>query len=169
MSVIAGKEDLFALIASGQVGHGGTYNSLPPAIAAGVATLNVLEREEGAAYRKIQETGWALMNGIRDKASKMGVPVVVQGDPSIFYVGFPADRSSTPNIIDYQTSLAIDNDLYALFVGAMAQRGVRIIPRGNWFLSSAHSDADVEQTLAAVEESLAEIVVPHYAAAGSAA
>ena len=44
MSVIAGREDLFALIASGKVGHGGTYNSLPPAIAAGVATLVVLER-----------------------------------------------------------------------------------------------------------------------------
>jgi glutamate-1-semialdehyde 2,1-aminomutase len=50
----------------------------------------------------------------------------------------------------------------------MAQRGVRIIPRGNWFLSAAHSHADVEQTLTAVEESLAEVVVPHYAAAGSA-
>jgi glutamate-1-semialdehyde 2,1-aminomutase len=169
MSVIAGREDLFALISSGQVGHGGTYNSLPPAIAAGVATLKVLEREKGAAYRRIQETGTALMNGIRERASKLGVPIVVQGDPSVFFVGFPVDGFTTPNVMDYQTSLTIDNDLYALFVTAMAQRGVRIIPRGNWFLSAAHSDADVQQTLAAVEESLTEIVVPHYAAAGSVA
>jgi glutamate-1-semialdehyde 2,1-aminomutase len=168
MSVIAGREDLFALIASGKVGHGGTYNSLPPAIAAGVATLNVLEREDGSVYRKIYEIGSALMAGIRDRAEKFGVPVVVQGDPSFFFVGFPVDGGATPEVVDYKTSLAIDHDLYVRFVSAMAQHGVRIIPRGNWFLSAAHSEADVEQTLAAVDESLAEVVVPHYAAAGSA-
>jgi glutamate-1-semialdehyde 2,1-aminomutase len=168
MSVMAGREDLFELIASGKVGHGGTYNSLPPAIAAGVATLNVLGRENGSAYEKIRETGSTLMQGIRERAAKLGVPVIVQGDPSIFFVGFPLNGAVAPEVVDYKTSLGIDNDLYAGFVSAMAQRGVRIIPRGNWFLSSAHSEADVEQTLAAVEESLAEVVVPHYAAAGSA-
>jgi glutamate-1-semialdehyde 2,1-aminomutase len=166
MSVIAGREDLFALIASGKVSHGGTYNSLPPAIAAGVATLNVLERDNGAVYRHICEIGSALMNGIRERAAKLGVPVVVQGPPSVFFVGFPVERDELPDVVDYTTSLAIDNDLYAQFVSAMADRGVRIIPRGNWFLSSAHTEADVEQTLNAVEESLVESVVPHYAAAG---
>jgi glutamate-1-semialdehyde 2,1-aminomutase len=168
MSVIAGREDLFALIASGKVGHGGTYNSLPPAIAAGVATLSVLERDNGDVYRKIQETGSALMEGIRARAAKVGVPIVVQGDPAVFFVGFPLEAGKSTEMVDYKTSLAMDNDLYAKFVSAMAQRGIRIIPRGNWFLSSAHSDADVAQTLSAVEESLAEVVVPHYAAPESA-
>jgi glutamate-1-semialdehyde 2,1-aminomutase len=128
----------------------------------------VLERQNGSAYSKIQETGSALMAGIRERAAKFGVPVVVQGDPSFFFVGFPVDGGATPEVMDYKSSLAIDNELYARFVSAMAQRGVRIIPRGNWFLSSAHSQTDVQQTLAAVDESLAEVVVPHYAAAGSA-
>jgi glutamate-1-semialdehyde 2,1-aminomutase len=168
MSVIAGREDLFALIASGKVGHGGTYNSLPPAIAAGAATLGVLERDNGDIYRKIQQTGSALMEGIRASAAKVGVPIVVQGDPAVFFVGFPIDVGKATDMVDYKTSLAMDNELYAKFVSAMTQRGIRIIPRGNWFLSAAHSDADVAQTLGAVEESLSEVVVPHYASAGSA-
>jgi glutamate-1-semialdehyde 2,1-aminomutase len=168
MSVMAGREDLFALIASGQVGHGGTYNSLPPAIAAGVATLSILERDNGEVYQKLKETGTALMEGIRDRASKLGIPVIVQGHPSIFFVGFPVAATAAAPVVDYKTSLATDNDLYAQFVSAMADNGVRIIPRGNWFLSAAHTLADVEQTLAAVEESLAQVVVPFYSAAGSA-
>jgi glutamate-1-semialdehyde 2,1-aminomutase len=168
MSVMAGREDLFALIASGQVGHGGTYNSLPPAIAAGVATLSILERNGGVVYQKLQETGTALMEGIRDRAAKMGVPVIVQGHASIFFVGFPLPGKERVPIVDYKTSLGTDNDLYAHFVSAMADNGVRIIPRGNWFLSAAHTLADVEETLAAVEESLAQVVVPYYSAVGSA-
>jgi len=146
MSVMAGREDLFALIASGQVGHGGTYNSLPPVIAAGVATLNILERNGGEVYRKLNETGTALMDGIRERAAKLGVPVIVQGHPSIFFVGFPVAGATQKTVVDYKTSLATDNDLYAQFVSAMADNGVRIIPRGNWFLSAAHTLADVEQT-----------------------
>ena len=69
-----------------------------------------------------------------------------------------------PRVTDYQSSLAIDNDLYSRFVSAMADRGVRIIPRGNWFLSAAHSMDDVAQTLEAVEGALTEVVVPQLVA-----
>ncbi len=167
MSVLAGREDLFALIASGQVGHGGTYNSLPPAVAAGVATLKILERNDGEVYQKLAQTGSALMEGIRVRAAKAGVPIIVQGHPSIFFVGFPSRGTVAAPVVDYRTSLGTDNDLYAQFVSAMADNGIRIIPRGNWFLSAAHSLTDVEETLAAVEKSLAQVAVPYYSMTGS--
>ena len=92
MSVIAGREDLFALIASGKVGHGGTYNSLPPAIAAGVATLGVLERimatSIGSMQRdRISTDGAVFARGRRRLACRS----YVQGDPAVFFVGFPID------------------------------------------------------------------------------
>ena len=165
MSVIAGREDLFELIATGKVGHGGTYNSLPPAIAAGVATLDVLQRDRGAVYQHMNAIGTALMDGIRARAAMLGVPVVVQGHPSVFFVGFPfSANGDVRRVTDYQSSLSIDNDLYSRFVSAMADRGVRIIPRGNWFLSAAHSMDDVAQTLEAVEGALTEVVVPQLVA-----
>jgi glutamate-1-semialdehyde 2,1-aminomutase len=153
---MAGRADIFALIAQGKVGHGGTYNSLPPSIAAALATTNVLARNGGEIYHRLEESGAALMQGIRQRAAKLGIPVTVQGHPSIFFVGFPDTKDV--EVYDYRSSLKMNNELYSQFVSGMADRGVRLIPRGNWFLSTAHNLIDVEETLAAVEDVLAETV-----------
>ncbi len=150
------------LIASGKVGHGGTYNSIPPAVAGAIATLDILERDGAAVYKTIEGPGKTLMAGIRDLAGEHGIPIVVQGYESIFYVGFP--RSADPPtegqaVYDYRSSLAMDQQLYTEFVCSMVDRGVRIIPRGNWFLSSTHSDADIEATLAVVDAAFATLSV----------
>ena len=164
ISCLAGKEKYMGLIASGKVGHGGTYNSIPPAVAGAIATLNILERDGAAVYKTMAGPGKTLMAGIRDLAGKHGIPIVVQGYESIFYVGFP--RSADPPaegqaVYDYRSSLTMDQELYTAFVCSMVDRGVRIIPRGNWFLSSTHSDADIEATLAAVDAAFAtSMVVP---------
>jgi glutamate-1-semialdehyde 2,1-aminomutase len=155
MSCIAGRADIFALIAQGKVGHGGTYNSLPPSIAAALAATNVLARNGGEVYRRLEETGAALMHGIRQRAAKLGIPVTVQGHPSIFFVGFP--KGNDVEVYDYRSSLKMNNELYSQFVCGLADRGVRLIPRGNWFLSAAHNVIDVEETLTAVEDVLTEI------------
>jgi glutamate-1-semialdehyde 2,1-aminomutase len=99
-------------------------------------------------------TGQKLIAGIKGLAEKHGMPIVVQGYGAIFYVGFPSARAQPHDgqaIYDYRSSLAMDQNLYTDFVSAMVDRGVRIIPRGNWFLSSTHSDADIRATLDAVD------------------
>jgi glutamate-1-semialdehyde 2,1-aminomutase len=156
MSCLAGRADIFALIAQGKVGHGGTYNSLPPSIAAALATTSVLARNGGEVYRRLEDTGATLMAGIRQRATKLGIPIAVQGHPSIFFVGFP--DGTDVEVYDYRSSLKMNNERYSQFVSGLADRGVRLIPRGNWFLSAAHNVIDVEETLAAVEDVLAETV-----------
>ena len=163
ISCVAGKEKYMGLIAAGKVGHGGTYNSIPPAVAGAIATLDALERDEGAVYRKVESAGKSLMEGIRSLAASMEIPIAVQGYGSIFYVGFPLDGapvSAEQPVWDYRSSLTMDQELYSRFVSAMVDRGVRIIPRGNWFVSSAHEEADVEATLAAVQQAFRQVVVP---------
>ena len=164
MSCLAGKAQYMDLISSGKVGHGGTYNSIPPSIAAGVATLRILMADDAAAYKTIEATGNALMDGLRARAQHLNVQMVVQGYGSIFYVGFPAEDEVIPSqgqtIVDYRSSLRMNQEIYTKFVEAMVDRGVRIIPRGNWFLSSAHTAADVEATLTAAEQAMTEVVVP---------
>lgn len=163
ISCLAGREKYMGLIAAGSVGHGGTYNSLPPACAGAIANLDALEANDGEVYRTVESTGAQLMNGIRSIAARLGVPVVVQGYGSIFYVGFPRPGISLPPgqaVYDYRSSLAMDNELYTAFVSAMVDRGVRIIPRGNWFLSAAHTAADIDATLAAVEAVFSEVTLP---------
>lgn len=161
ISCLAGREQYMGLIAAGKVGHGGTYNSLPPAVAGAIATLDLLAQDGAAVYTAMEETGQRLMQGIRQRAAKAGVPVTVQGYGSIFYMGFPLGALPEGQAVtDYRTSLSMDQELYTHFVSAMVDRGVRIIPRGNWFLSSAHNDADIDATLDAVEAVLTEVVLP---------
>ncbi|SFR98592.1 glutamate-1-semialdehyde 2,1-aminomutase [Granulicella pectinivorans] len=161
ISCLAGREQYMGLIAAGKVGHGGTYNSLPPAVAGAIATLDMLERDGAAVYATMERTGGRLMDGIKQRAAKLGIPVVVQGYGPIFYMGFPTTEVAADQAVyDYRSSLAMDQELYTHFVSAMVDRGVRIIPRGNWFLSSTHSDADIDQTLDAVEAVLAETIAP---------
>ena len=162
ISCLAGKEKYMGLIGAGKVGHGGTYNSIPPAVAGAIATLDALERDNAAVYAKVDSVGQRLMNGIKDIAAKHEVSTVVQGYGSIFYVGFPQVDVPVGRqaIFDYRSSLAMDQELYTKFVSTMVDRGVRIIPRGNWFMSSAHSEADVDATLSAVEAAFVEVVLP---------
>lgn len=163
ISCLAGKEKYMGLIAAGKVGHGGTYNSIPPACAGAIANLDALEAGDGEVYRTVEHIGGQLISGIRGIAARLEVPIVVQGYGAIFYVGFPRPESPLPAgqaVYDYRSSLAMNNELYTAFVSSMVDRGVRIIPRGNWFLSSAHSQADVDATLAAVEAVLTEVVIP---------
>jgi glutamate-1-semialdehyde 2,1-aminomutase len=163
ISCLAGKQKYMGLIAGGKVGHGGTYNSIPPAVAGAIATLDALEEDNGSVYRVIESNGQKLMDGIKAVAANHDVPVVVQGYGSIFYVGFPRNAENQPSgqaIYDYRSSLAMNQKLYTTFVSAMVDRGVRIIPRGNWFLSSAHNEADVEITLRAVDSAFIDVVIP---------
>ena len=171
MSCLAGKAEFMDLISTGKVGHGGTYNSIPPSIAAGVATLRILMADGAAVYKSIETVGAALMEGLKDCAARCGVPAMVQGYGPIFYLGFPLDgRDDTDGeqvLIDYRSSLRMDQDLYTKFVEGMVDRDVRIIPRGNWFLSSEHTEDDVETTLKAAEQVMMEIVAPRMRAADS--
>jgi len=160
ISCLAGKGQYMGLIAAGKVGHGGTYNSVPPAVAGAIATLDILERDGAAVYKTIEAVGRRLMAGIRELGKKWAVPVAIQGYGSIFYLGFPStdlgdDRQA---VFDYRSSLQMNQVLYTQFVSAMVDRGIRIIPRGNWFLSSVHTDADIDATLGAVDAVFGELV-----------
>jgi glutamate-1-semialdehyde 2,1-aminomutase len=57
---------------------------------------------------------------------------------------------------DYRDTLAYDSSALAGFVRAMQDRGVRLIGRGLWYLSAAHTEADIDEALAAARSALAD-------------
>jgi len=161
ISCFAGKHEVMEMVARGVVGHGGTYNGIPTAVAGAVATLDLLAADGQQVYRKMDADGTALMDGIRAIADRLGIPIVVQGYPQIFYVGFPKnEQARRDGVYDYRSSLAMDHELYNRFVCAAVDRGVRIIPRGNWFMSSTLSAQDVAETLDVVETVLRDEILP---------
>jgi glutamate-1-semialdehyde 2,1-aminomutase len=99
-------------------------------MAAAVATITAI-REEGAVAA-MQRTGTMLQEGIRRQADEAGVQISMTGPPTM------------PNL-----TFADDADLAKgkTFCGTVADHGVIIHPRHNWFLSAAHTDHDIERGL----------------------
>jgi glutamate-1-semialdehyde 2,1-aminomutase len=99
-------------------------------MAAAVATITAI-REEGAVPA-MQRAGAMLCGGIERQAAEAGVQISLTGPPAM------------PNL-----RFAGDGDLARAktFCGTVATHGVLVHPRHNWFLSAAHTDADIERAL----------------------
>ena len=144
VSAIVGRADLLDRFASGVL-HGGTVNSQPVAMAAMVATQRALTPEH-FAVAGVQ--GLRLQNGIRDILAEAGIPAIVQGFPLMFHVAF--GLTTPPR--NYRDVARRDHARYVRFAYALLQRGVRILERGAWFVSSEHKADVIDATLAAVRE-----------------
>jgi glutamate-1-semialdehyde 2,1-aminomutase len=136
------------------VNHSGTFNSNVIAMAASEAAIAELEADDGAIYRHMDAIGRALMQGIQEIGQRYELPLHVQGFPTAFHVSF----TDLPAIRDYRDYAGhCDTARYADFTLEMLRRGVRLIGRGIWYVSAAHTQAHVDQTLHAVDESLAAL------------
>ncbi len=148
---LAGARNLMELIASGEVVHAGTFNSNLMAVAAADATTGALYQDADQAYKKMNGYGQSLMQGIQEIGTKMGVSLLVEGLPTAFAVAF-TDR---PAVLDYREyAQYCDHERYKDFALALLERGVNVASRGIWYLSTAHSAADIEATLDVVEDAL---------------
>jgi glutamate-1-semialdehyde 2,1-aminomutase len=149
VSCLAGRKTLMERFAGGVV-HAGTYNSNRVSCAAALATLDVMHSNGGQVHAKISATGSALMNGFRKIIAETGVPMLVQGLPSVFHSTF----TDQPDITSYRSYARCDLSLQTQFVALLRERGISITGRGTWFLSSAHTLRDIEKTLEVIEEVL---------------
>ena len=149
LSVLAGKEDIMGLIADGTVWHGGTANSNLISMSAAEATLNKLMEDDGAVYKHMYAIGTTLMEGLREIARKHEIEVLIQGPASAFCMVF----TDASEITDYRSHRSnADREKYGNFVEGMLEHGVRLMERGMWFMSAAHTEEDVKKTLAAADE-----------------
>jgi glutamate-1-semialdehyde 2,1-aminomutase len=134
-----------APIAELQVNHSGTYNSNVMVTAAAHATISELERLD---YQRIHRLGETLINGLNELAAKSGLSVLVQGFGPVFHLAF----TKRDSIVDYRDSLEINTQRNSEFVGAMLERGIRLLSRGLWYLSATHTEAEIQETLEAVDD-----------------
>ncbi len=155
ISALAGKEPVMRLLGELKTVHAGTYNANPPTMAGTLAALNMLTENDGALTKKVQASARALMDGIRERATNVSLPLVVRGVPPVFHVSFVSEGAE--EVVDYRTALQTDAALTRAFWVELQARGVRVTPEGLWFVSPAHTDADVEQTLDTVTEALAAL------------
>ena len=150
VAALAGRAELLDMFVSGGVLHGGTFNAQPVAMAALVATQKALTPEH---YEKSGARGIRLREGIADILRKAGIKAQVTGFELMFHVGFGLDAPAR----NYRDLLRADKALYIRFAHALLKRGVRVLERGAWFVSSEHDDAVIDATLEAVRGAAKDI------------
>jgi glutamate-1-semialdehyde 2,1-aminomutase len=145
-----GRRDLMELIApAGDVYQAGTLSGNPLAVAAGLATLRLLDE---TAYLRLAATTERLAEALRDAAGT--VQVQVQHAPGLLTVFF----SETP-VTNYAEAAACDQDAYATWCRGLLARGV-YAPASQfeaWFPSLAHDDSHLTATAEAAAGAFAEV------------
>jgi len=147
-----GRRDLMSLVAPvGPVYQAGTLSGNPLAMAAGLATLRLLD---GAAYGRLEEIGARLERGLGRAVDRTRVRARVQRVASMLTLFF-TDRP-VRNESDAMTS---DRERFAAFHGAMLRRGVMLPPAQLecLFVSLAHDEAAIDEVIAAADASLEEV------------
>lgn len=145
IAAICGRARWMAPLSEGRAFHAGTMNGNNACVAAAAATLAVLEAEDGAALRRIARLGAVLRDGLAEVAARHGRTVRVQGPGPMFHMAF----SALPKAESYRHLAGDDRAAYRDFCARMLREGVRLIERGLWYVSAAHTEDDIAATLAA--------------------
>ena len=149
LSVLGGRKEFMNWIADGRVVHAGTLNGNPVALSAAKAVLEYLSQDDGGVYQDLHRRGRLLRTGLQDLLGSRGYRVTTCGEGPIFSLLF---LDAPPR--EYRDLLRADKQLYADFALALLDEGVVALPDGRWYISTAHSDDDIEATLAAVRRVL---------------
>jgi len=150
-----GPRDLMLKIApAGPVYQAGTLSGSPLAVAAGLATLEVLAANDFAIYRQLETSALRIAAGVEAGAATAGVPVRVHRVGSMLGVFLTADEVWTLADVD-----ASDRQGFARLVHALLAEGVHLPPSPYeaLFVSAAHGDREVEHTVRAFERAFAAV------------
>ena len=147
-----GKASLMDLVApNGPVYQAGTLSGNPLAVAAGAKTLEVLRRP--GTYERLESLGKRLADGLLEQAKQAGVPFSVNRVGSMLTAFF-----NPGPVTDYVSAKKSDAAMFGRFFSALLKRGVYFPPSQfeAAFLSTAHSEEEIDRTVRLAGESLVE-------------
>ncbi|MCG8694443.1 MAG: aminotransferase class III-fold pyridoxal phosphate-dependent enzyme [Minwuiales bacterium] len=154
LAAIAGSDEIMAHFDKSTAGDSflpqiGTLSGNPVAAAAGLATLEILKRP--GAYDQLFATGAILMEGLDRLLRDAGIPAKVVGEAPLFDVVF-----TNSDVTDYRSTIRGDADKLKRFNAKLRQHGV-FKGDSKYYVSLAHDDADVAQTLDAFAAAVADL------------
>ena len=148
MAAFGGKREIMQCLAPvGSVYQAGTLSGNPIAVSAGIATLQMVQTP--GFYEKLTSSTQQLVNGLADIAKKYEIPFCAQSLGGMFGLYFRGDIPSS-----YAEVMECDVESFNRFFHAMLQEGVYFAPSSfeAGFVSSAHSDMVIRNTLQAAEK-----------------
>jgi glutamate-1-semialdehyde 2,1-aminomutase len=147
VSGFGGHRDIMELVATNEVPQYGTYNASPLSLAAVVATLQELTKDNGKAIRCASEIGAKIRAGLKNLFQKYDFPMKTEGLDTCFVLVSPVVE-----LRNYRDFLKLDFNVIHRFHAEMLSRGVLYMQRGNMLTSAVHTEEDVAQTLEAAEK-----------------
>ncbi len=150
-----GPAQIMDLVAPlGPVYQAGTLSGNPLAMAAGIATLRQLKANRQQFYKQVDDTAGRLVAGIITAAKDAGVAMTANRVGSMFTFFFTDKQVS-----DWDSAAACDTARFGRFHGALLDAGVWLPPSQfeAAFLSSAHTQGDIDDTIAAAREALVQV------------
>jgi len=143
LAAFAARREIMNLIADHRVFHGGTYNTNPVAMAAGLATFREVLTLD--AYRHVEKLNKKLVDGYKKQIETTGMTgymVSAGANGALMFFSKP--------IKNYRDWLTIDSDIWRHYWFAMTNRGVMPQPYWwdeQWTISVAHTEADIDKHL----------------------
>jgi len=147
-----GRRDLMQMVSpAGPVYQAGTLSGNPLAMAAGIATLDVLA--EPGTFDALEETSRRLEEGLARAIAEAKVSARVQRVGSMLSLFFTPEA-----VTDYSSACACDTEAFARFFRGMLVRGIYLPPSQfeAWFVGLAHSQEDIDRTVEAAAEALGD-------------
>ncbi len=154
VAAFGGRAQIMQKIAPlGPVYQAGTLSGNPVAMAAGLATLNLLTQP--GFYARLNAATQRLTTGIAERARALGIPFAVNQIGGMFGLFFTQEQ----NIHNFAQVMNCDIERFKLFFHGMLKEGVYLAPSAfeAGFVSAAHGDVEIDATIAAAERVLAKL------------
>jgi glutamate-1-semialdehyde 2,1-aminomutase len=153
VGAFGGKREIMEQLApKGPVYQAGTLSGNPLAMSAGIAALTALQ--DPKCYEKLEAASAMLEEGLYEAAHKARCPIQINRCGSQMTLFFNASK-----VVDYQTALQSDRALYSKFFHHLLENGIAFPPSQfeAFFLSTAHTRADIQKTIAVAQGAFRKI------------
>jgi glutamate-1-semialdehyde 2,1-aminomutase len=143
MGAVAGKKEILDLLLERRVIGAGTFNGYPLGVAASLAAVKILEKDNGAFYRKIDRLQNRLTEGLKEISRRHGIPMLIQGARGVFFSMFiNKEVAYSPRDLK-----GMDFDKQNKFRALLSEEGTLILWNVRWYLSGGLTERDIDRTL----------------------
>jgi glutamate-1-semialdehyde 2,1-aminomutase len=154
-----GPSEIMDMVAPlGPMYQAGTLSGNPLAMAAGVATLRYLRDRKNEIYPRLEKMGAELAGGVAAAAKESGLSICYNRVGSMFTWFFAAGP-----VTDWVSAAKSDTEAFGRFFRSMLDNGIYLPPSQfeAAFLSAAHTEEDIRQTIAAAKQAFEAVVSRH--------
>jgi glutamate-1-semialdehyde 2,1-aminomutase len=154
ISAVCGRTSVMQVVESRTVAHVGTFNANPLCSAGALAAVSEMELRADEIYPHLETMGSALERALTEEGKRAAIPLHVNRVGGAMYGLVDRDEGDPTT---YQGVQASDFETYGSFAEALLSEGVHVPARGLLYISTEHTEADLERTHEAISNALATI------------